>query len=221
MATQKSVSKRTGDDATKRLRLNQSNQIATIISALQAKLAEMTNNQRKQLALLESVSLGLYEEVDKLSKKAPAELVTDLVLSQTNDVIRETKQLVADDSYIQRISEFVAAGDNPQHRDVVVVLRQIRQGLARFKENLSTQTTNIQSRLKEAQLISVALYGYINGHDVTERFLNGRVDVDDIDFLLNGFTSDVPRAWLDDDKITKHFNFARLDKLDLDQYFLV
>ncbi len=96
MPTRKNVPKRTGDDATKQLRLNQSNQIAAIISALQAKLAEMTNNQRKQLALLESVSLGLYEEVDKLSKKAPAELVTDLVLTQTNDIIRETKQLVAD-----------------------------------------------------------------------------------------------------------------------------
>ena len=37
--------------------------------------------------------------------------------------------------------EFVAAGDNPQHRDVVVVMRQLRQGLERLAEGLKSSST--------------------------------------------------------------------------------
>jgi ElaB/YqjD/DUF883 family membrane-anchored ribosome-binding protein len=113
----------------KQTRIAQLSQIQEIIAKIEPILKKASGYQKSQVNLLESVSLGLYDEIDKLAKKAPAEPVTDLVFAQMNQVIRETKELVEDDPYVQRLQEFVAAGDNPQHRDAVVVLRQVRQGL--------------------------------------------------------------------------------------------
>ena len=108
-------------------------------------------DKEKRSKILQSVSLGLYEEIDKLAKKAPADQVTDLILEQTNDVIREAKELLSDDVFIQRYKEFVPAGDNPEHRDVVVVLRQIREGLARFAPTVEPRQKWLQTVLRDAQ----------------------------------------------------------------------
>src|SRR6266481_441604 len=104
------------------------------IEMLQKKIKDV-NATEQRARVLQSVSLGLYEELDKLAKKAPADEVTDLVLEQANDVIREGKELLSEDTFVQRLKEFVPAGDNPQHRDVVVILRQLHQGLERFWPN--------------------------------------------------------------------------------------
>ena len=108
-------------------------------------------DKEKRSKILQSVSLGLYEEIDKLAKKAPADQVTDLILEQTNDVIREAKELLSDDVFIQRYKEFVPAGDNPEHRDVVVVLRQIREGLARFAPTVEPRQKWLQTVLRDAK----------------------------------------------------------------------
>ena len=137
----------------------QLDQINEILDYFNTQLREV-NKGAQTLGLLESVSLGLYEEVDKLSKKAPVEPVTDLVLAQLNDIIRETKQLT-DDSYIQRIAEFVPAGDNPEQRDAVVVLRQIRLGLERHKRQVDGRTATLNFRLGEAKFLQKALNALI------------------------------------------------------------
>ena len=125
---------------------------ADLKQRLQASFADA-----KRLALLQSVAAGLYDEADKLSKKAPAESASDLMLEQVNDIIRETRELLQEDVYVQRLKEFVPAGNNPQLRDVVVVMRQLRQGMERF----NTATNGLQNRAKhlanEAQVIITAL----------------------------------------------------------------
>ncbi len=161
--------------------------------------------RRKQLGVLDSVSLGLYEEVDKLAKKAPADDVTDLVLEHVNDVIRETKQLIPEDTYVQRLVEFVAAGDNPQHRDVVLVLRQVRQGLKRFESSLTTQITSLQDRLDDAKGLAVAIRLHLNGQT--------RVTMEH----LKPYGVEVSTNWLD------HYGgaveFDRLDTMTVQTYF--
>lgn len=77
---------------------------------------------------------GLYEELDKIYKKAPAEQISDLTVENVNQLIKDTKGIIEDDPYINRVKEFVPAGDNPEYRDVIVVLRQLRQGLDRFRQ---------------------------------------------------------------------------------------
>jgi DNA repair exonuclease SbcCD ATPase subunit len=86
---------------------------------------------RQQWDLLNSVLTGLYDEFDKLTKKAPADEITELGLRRVNELIRQAKQLLVGDPFIDSIDPFVAAGENPEHRDVLLVLREIRQGMLR------------------------------------------------------------------------------------------
>ena len=94
--------------------------------------------QMKQAySVLQSEVTGLYDEMDKLAKKVPNEPVTDLQLKIINSFIRKSKYLLSGDTIIDEVEVFVSAGDNPEYRDVVTVLRQIRQGLDRYKVNNS------------------------------------------------------------------------------------
>jgi hypothetical protein len=83
--------------------------------------------------MLFSEVTGLYEEMDKLARKAPNEPITTLQLKILNSFIKKAKYLLSGDTIIDEVEAFVAAGDNPEYRDAVTVLRQIRQGLERFK----------------------------------------------------------------------------------------
>lgn len=83
--------------------------------------------------LLESELAGLYDEIDKLAKKAPNEPVTSLQMKIVNSFVKKSKHLLSGDTFIDEIEIFVSAGDNPEYRDFITVLRQIRQGLERFK----------------------------------------------------------------------------------------
>jgi hypothetical protein len=107
--------------------------------------------------LLQSALLGLYDELDKLAKKAGADQVTDLALEQVNEFVRDAKALMPEDAYVQRQKEFVAAGDNPEHRDVVFVMRQLRQGLERFDANVTALQTRWKESLADAKGVRVAV----------------------------------------------------------------
>jgi len=88
---------------------------------------------RPAFDILQSELTGLYDEMDKLAKKAPNEPITDLQLKILNSFIRKAKYLLSKDTIISEVEIFVAAGNNPEYRDVVTVLRQFRQGLERYK----------------------------------------------------------------------------------------
>ena len=87
--------------------------------------------------LVDSELQGVYDEIDKLCKKAPNEPITNLQLGVVNRLIEKSKRLLDGDRIVGEISSFVAAGDNPEYRDVLTVLRQLRQGLQRFKVKYS------------------------------------------------------------------------------------
>jgi hypothetical protein len=192
-------------DPNRELRNEQLAQIGESISVLERRLYECMHNQRDQLTLLDSVSRGLYDEIDKLAKKAPAEPITDLALGQINDVIRETKQLVTSDPYVQRLSEFVPAGDNPQHRDAVIVLRQIRQGLERFGKQLDSLIDLLRFRLRDAQGIHVAIQLSLEGHTEVTRE------------ELKEYGVDVSSDWIYG--YPEMVNFTRLDRIKISNYF--
>jgi poly-D-alanine transfer protein DltD len=101
----------------------------------QERIEELRNGVRIREAhnMLQSEVTGLYDEMDKLAKKAPNEPMTTLQLRITNSFIRKAKHLLSGDTIIDEVEVFVSAGDNPEYRDVVTVLRQIRQGLDRYK----------------------------------------------------------------------------------------
>ncbi len=95
------------------------------------------SRQENRWAQLTSASDALYEEMDKLNRKAPAMSISTLSLGRINKVIRSVKELMKseDDDFIEEVDEFVAAGDMPEYRDVVLVLSQLRAGLDRFGDS--------------------------------------------------------------------------------------
>jgi len=201
-----SNSRRTNQSSSTSLRKEQLSQVSSIVSELENSLEVLSTSQKK-LALFESVSTGLYEEVDKLTKKAPAESVTDLMLDQVNDIIRETKELLSDDPYVQRLNVFVPAGDNPQLRDVVVVLRQLRQGMQRNREHMSTRTSKCSSLLQIAITVKTSLEYYVKNSSWPE-----------ISWVrqMNGSASDGWFKYILGDNV---FNGEKLDHTNLAEYF--
>ncbi|PZO44474.1 MAG: hypothetical protein DCF19_01605 [Pseudanabaena frigida] len=194
-------------------RTEQLEQISNIIATLEPLLRNASGYQKNQLKLLDSVSLGLYEEIDKLSKKAPAEPVTDLVLTQMNEVIRETKELIKQDTYVQRLKEFISAGDNTQHRDAVVVMRQVRQGLDRFRAELYPLIERVKFKLDDAKGIEIAIQIYLEGRlNVT------KADLDDHNGNLSSHWYNDRSAFITDDS---EFNFVKLDKINIADYFQI
>lgn len=183
-------------------RIEKLSQIQRIKETLQSQLTT-SSAERQAVYELESVALGLYEELDKLTKKSPAESVTDFVLSQLNDVIRETKKLARSDDYVQKLNEIVAAGDNPEQRDALVMLRQARQGLDRYKMRLEGRSKKSARQLNEAQLIERALQNYLADGPTIQKKSS---DISNSDW----FSSDYPHD----------FDFRRLDSTDIPSYFL-
>ena len=84
--------------------------------------------------LLRSELQSLYNEFDKLTKKAPASRLTSLALQNINSLIGDSKGLLAGDRYVDRVSEFVSAGENPVNSDVLLVLATLVSALDRFGE---------------------------------------------------------------------------------------
>lgn len=82
---------------------------------------------------LKSFTAGLYVEMDKLAKKAPSSQLSDLATKRVNRAIVDAKALMGSyDSYVAELAEFVPAGENPEVRDAVLVLREITQALERL-----------------------------------------------------------------------------------------
>lgn len=196
-------------------RREQLEQVRDIAADLKRRL-QASYADSKRLTLLQSVAIGLYEEGGKLSKKAPAETASDLMLEQVNDIIRETKELLKVDVYVQRLKEFVPAGNNSQLRDVVVVLRQLRQGM----ERAGTDASGFQRRAKhladEAQVVTTALELHLK--------IGNAPSDDSVRYLVESSVLGVAdRTWFvyDSDYEQHYFNTDRLNRTNIAQYFEV
>ena len=189
------------------LRTKQREQIGDEISKLKQSITDF-NEKQATLVLLQSVAEGLYSEIDKLAKKSPADQVTNLLLTQVNDIIREAKQLTPDDPFMKRYSEFVAAGDNPEHRDVIVIVKQIQQGLLRFATSLKSKKEKANQLLADAEGIAVALDLYLDGHTTVDRD----------DLKLNKVK--LSQMWLTEG-FNPSFDFEELDSIDIEEHFKV
>jgi hypothetical protein len=181
-------------------------QLAQCSSLLEESMTKlgMFTKQKKECELLFSVCEGLYQEVDKLSKKAPAEPITELVCGELNQVITDTKRLAADDAYVQRLKTFVPAGENPPHRDAVVVLQLVLKGLQRFRDAHRASSTAERSRRLSIATVEAAL----------TLWLEQESDYIVEDVLEDFMEEDPASEWITGEYGSKHFNFERLDQRD-------
>lgn len=213
-AAQEEIEQRTKiekDTETKR-RSQQLQEITEVISVLEGHLQRNKENARRY-QLLKSVVEGLYLEIDKLAKKAPAEQITELALEQINDVITDTKSLMQDDPYIQKLNRFVPAGDMPQLRDVLIVLGQVRQGLIRISGVWNTE--GLSNRLEEANAVKLAIEYALegeNGISILQRIKSKR------GMIAGKLSADweVKEGYNKEDV----FNLKLLDIINIQEYFI-
>lgn len=187
--------------------------VKSIRENLGDRIRKSLGEDTRRLDLLESVAKGLYEEVDKLTKKTPGTPVTDLVVEQVNDVLQETRTLVPSDPFVQKLKDFVPAGDNPEHRDVTVVLKQVLNGMVRFRGQISTTVAMCRVLIKEADIIGAAIEFYLEG--------DGAVSAEELG--INPFgTKEEPRigAWFGRG-YPSLFDFERLDRMSVEEHFNV
>lgn len=105
---------------------------------------EQAEKEKARHEQLVSVTAALYDEMDKLNRKAPAMTISQLSLERVNKLIKSAKDLMQQerDDFIEEIVEFVPAGDMPEYRDVVLVLGQLKAGLDRFGESRTKHWEN-------------------------------------------------------------------------------
>lgn len=153
---------------------------------------------------------GFYEEIDKLTKGRALLPVTPLMVEQANDIIRDAKEVVTGDAHLDRIKEFVPAGDNPLYPDVLVVMRGVRDSLKRGGGQLDGRHSHSADLLTEARTISIALrLNIANGEEIVlKEDVGAQVGEDEI--------SDV--WFLEDQNGDEHFDFDDLDTRDIDSY---
>lgn len=199
-------------DAEIKRRSQQLQEISDVISILESGFQQYRENAR-QHQLLKSVVEGLYIEIDKLTKKAPAEPITELALEQINDVITDTKGLMQDDPYIQKLNKFVPAGDMPPHRDALIVLGQVKQGLNRGSGIWNTEV--MADKLMEAHALELAIEAALEGEDsvsILQRLKNKQ----NIDY------NKLSRKWAisGGHHHEDSFNLKLLDTIDIQDYFI-
>lgn len=177
-----------------------------------------TNAAIKECDALSSHSKGFYEEINKLAKGKLLIPVTDLAVTQANDIIQDAKTIVRKDVHLDRIRQFVPAGDNPVYPDVVVVIRSVRDSVERFEEELAKKRDAIRAQTEKARTLIGALEYFLDedteeaedenrnypSKSAIEPYVEGRIT----DSCFSKFT----------DSYDKYFDFDRLDRQTLKEY---
>lgn len=181
----------------------------TAISTLRQEL-QATRAKVPELDRFISHLAGFYDEVDKLAKGKSLVEATDMIVEGANSIIRDAKALIDGDVYIDRLKEFVPAGENPVYPDVLMAARIIQQATDRFKGTLQVRRNKIATVIREAETIKWALEIFI------EEDQGNIASKEDVEANM-----DKPMdSWFefDEDEQGPFFDFERLDGLDIGKY---
>jgi DNA repair exonuclease SbcCD ATPase subunit len=155
---------------------------------------------------------GFYSEIDKLTKGKGMIQVTDVLVESFNDIVRDAKSIVDGDTYLNRVKEFVPAGDNPTYAEMLVKTRAVVESLERFKQRIEAREKAIAKALREANTIRAAAQYYIENGEVPAK--------EDIQAWLGGRF--ISGDWfLGNENGDEVFDFERLDTCNLEEYFTV
>lgn len=88
--------------------------------------------KRRRLAELSSLVVGLYAEFDKLAKKDPYMDLSDLGTKRLSRALQDARELLGpDDRYLKDIEDLKFEDENPEVRDALLVLQEIRKAIER------------------------------------------------------------------------------------------
>lgn len=82
-------------------------------------------------------------------------------------MIRDAKSIVEGDTYLDRVKEFVPAGNNPVYPDVLVTMRTLQQSLERCETQLHQEQERLGALLGEARTIHAALQSWQEDEEST------------------------------------------------------
>jgi hypothetical protein len=191
------------------LRRRRTQQLETAKAAaerLETALHSARDKSERSEALANHLS-GFYDEVDKLAKGKALVEATDLIVEHANAIVQDAKALIQGDSYLDRVKEFVPAGDNPVYPDVLLTARTVQQAVGRFQSLLVRKEQNLALRLRDAKTIVSALRFFLDlsGHIATTA---------DVAKLIDQLSP----AWFTGNG---NFDFVRLDNRDIAEYLSV
>lgn len=161
----------------------------------------------KRCEALSNHSEGFYDEINKLAKGKTLVETTPLFVDQANDIIRDAKDIVKNDVYLDRTKEFVPAGNNPVYPDVLVTVRTVRQSLGRCKTDLRAQEKRLVETLCRARTVVGALECFLSDEENAEYAIKENVeafvegDVDDSCFRSE---TDIGEECFDFDQFDTH-----------------
>jgi hypothetical protein len=181
-----------------------------IVAQLSGRVRAIDERERQRKELLSHTD-GFYDEMDKLAKGKSMLPVTDLMVEQANDIIRDSKALISGDSFLGRVKEFVPAGDNPVFPDVVVHLRTIRLALQRYESTLKEERERAIKVLWEAKTVRAGVTAYLSEQEWPHlSAMKRRMEDPDM----------VSRRWLDySEDAGQFFAFDRFASTDLLTHF--
>jgi hypothetical protein len=209
MATRKAAADERRAHEAQELRARRAEQLRAAETEL-TKLEEAVQLARDGKARHDALSshlTGFYEEVDKLAKGRSLLEATSLIVDQANDIIRDAKSIIENDPYLDRIKEFVPAGNNPVYPDVLLVARSVQQCLERTEKPLADRELRLTKMRRHARTIVAALkhFGDQNVHP----------SKDDVESLLG---AKPPDTWFFQSADGRcYFDFERLDRAGIDR----
>ncbi|MCU1336364.1 MAG: hypothetical protein JWO19_1945 [Bryobacterales bacterium] len=172
---------------------------------------------RKNIARCDALTshlAGFYQEIDKLAKGKAMLEVTHLVVEQSNHIVRDAKGLIEGDIYLDRVKEFVPAGDNPVYPDVLVTLRSVQQSLQRFDSTNKQQLSRLGNLLSQARTIEAALDVVLSQDATEEEEYPSKADLEE---TLGHSPFD---SWIKGDYAAGfYFDLDRLDRITIEEYF--
>jgi hypothetical protein len=205
----KKSEKQAAADALLSLRTKKLETVGFALSRLRDEIRTANKLINRHNALVSHLT-GFYQEIDKLTKGKTLLPVTPLMVEQANDIIRDAKEVLTGDTYLDRIKEFVPAGDNPLYPDVLVVMRGVRDSLSRGEGQMRERRSHLTELLAEARTISVALRLNVeNDYEVVLK--------EEVEEQLR--EEEVAAAWFsEDDDGNESFDFDDLDTRNIDSY---
>jgi hypothetical protein len=205
------------------LREKRTQQLQEARSAI-GKLEKDVKTGRTNLRLCNELldhSEGFYEEVDKLAKGRTAFPATPLVRQSANDIISDAKKLVKvkEDVHMDRIKEFVPAGDEPLYPDVLVTIRSVRNCLERHREKQTARVKGLDEKLRVVETVAGALEYFLNDEEASDEDKE-LPSKESVQAYTNGQINGDCFTQCSDDYTSHYFDFDKLDSMPFQDYLL-
>ncbi|MBZ5526326.1 MAG: hypothetical protein LAN71_00290 [Acidobacteriia bacterium] len=185
---------------------------------LEGRLKSTISAERRCEVLLDH-SKGFYGELDKLAKGRTLFEVTNLVLEQANNIIRDAKEIAEGDIYLDRIKQFVPAGNNPVYPDVLVSTRVVRDGIGRFRKILQGRLVTLKANLCKAETVIVALTYFLDDSAGSEEERNFP-SRENVELYMDGNANNSCfSSYRNTDE--EYFDFEKLDRQPIAEYLSV